>query len=102
MATAGGKFFEALTNGELGFMARSTGIRIEDWETEASGIQVNGAVCIVASRRAMQPITPEKMDNMTPTATAEKLKELLGFLGFIDDEEAPDLEAQSETEPNAS
>lgn len=91
MATAGEKFFADLTNGELGFMARTTGVRLEDWENEVSGIQVNGVVLVVASKRlqlktGQRPLTMDDVDNMTPADTQNRLVEVLGELGYKDDE----------------
>jgi hypothetical protein len=102
MATAGEKFFESLTNGELSSMARVTGIRMEDWAEEASGINVNCAVVKVASFRAKKPLGDAQLDNMTPKQTQEKLEELLGELGFVDDDEdevTPDLSGSEDTSP---
>lgn len=92
MATAGEKFFAELTNGELGYMARTTGVRIEEWETEVSGIQVNGVVLVVASKRLAlkdggKPLTLDEVDNLTPAATQDRLVETLTALGYKDDED---------------
>lgn len=92
MSTAGEKFFEVLTNGELTSMARTTGLRLEDWENEASGLTVNMAVVKAASLRAGKPLGDAQLNAMTPKQTQERLEELLGELGFVDDEDVePDL-----------
>ena len=93
MTTAGEKFFETLNNRELGFMAKTTGVRLEDWQKEGSMIDVNWVTMVVASRRCGKAVKVDDALDMTPKETQEKLEEFIGQLGFSDDkdDEAEDL-----------